>query len=86
MDTMSEFQLSHREAIEKMIATDEYNQLGHRETVEQMLLGANPEVGVLKPEVVAKPEVWTQPIGERWPPGQYGVSARGETPAVIHWR
>ena len=84
MDTMSEFQLSHREAIEKMIATGEYNPLSHRETVERMWAGDEGRVSAPMPIAVGEPEVWTQPIGERWPPGSYGVS--GKTPAVVRFR
>lgn len=86
MDTL-EFQLSHREAIEKLIATGEYNPLSHRESVMSAGFGEEEVTPSPEREVgVAKPEVWTQPIGERWPPGMYGVSVHGGTPRVVRFR
>jgi len=87
MDAVSKLQLSHREAIEKLIATGEYNPLSHRESVMSAVFGEEEVAPPPEREVgVAKPEVWTQPIGERWPPGSYGVSIHGKTPAVVRFR
>ena len=86
MDTL-ELQLSHREAIERMIATGEYNPLSHRESVMSAVFGEEEVTPPPEREVgVAKPEVWTQPIGEVWPPGRYGISIRGGTPRVVRFR
>jgi len=86
MDTL-ELQLSHREAIERMIATGEYNPLSHRESVMSAVFGEEEVTPSPEREVgVAKPEVWTQPIGEVWPPGRYGISIHGGTPRVVRFR
>ena len=87
MDAVSKLQLSHREAIEKLIATGEYNPLSHRESVMSAVFGEEEVAPPPEREVgVAKPEVWTQPIGEVWPPGRYGVSIHGGTPRVVRFR